>query len=144
MNESNGHDRNDKERIDQERNDQDWQDAEGVRRVLDASNEQLPGDIQARLRQAREAAVGAKSSPAWQSKAAWYGAAASVALAVTIGLLWPEDSATDLADEEMLYAMAELGEEEWSVVRDLEFVYWLSEQPDEAPEDAKRSADRPG
>lgn len=144
MNESNGHDRNDKERNDKERNDQDWQDAEGVRRVLDASNEQLPGDIQARLRQAREAAVGAKSSPAWQSKAAWYGAAASVALAVTIALLWPEDSATDLADEEMLYAMAELGEEEWSVVRDLEFVYWLSEQPDEAPEDAKRSADRPG
>lgn len=131
---------------DLERNDQDWQDAEGVRRVLDASNEQLPGDIQARLRQAREAAAGAKpsSSPAWQSKVAWYGAAASIALAVTIGLLWPEDPATDLADEEMLYAMAELGDEEWSVVRDLEFVYWLSEQPDEAPEDAKRSADRPG
>jgi len=141
MNESNGHDRNDKER-----SDQDWQDAEGVRRVLDASNEQLPGDIQARLRQARQAAAGAKpsSSPAWQSKAAWYGAAASIALAVTIGLLWPEDTATDMADEEMLYAMAELGDEEWSVVRDLEFVYWLSEQPDEAPEDAKRSADRPG
>ena len=136
MNESNGHDRND----------QDWQDAEGVRRVLDASNEQLPGDIQTRLRQARRAAAGARpsSSPAWQSKAVWYGAAASIALAVTIGLLWPEDTATELADEEMLYAMAELGDEEWSVVRDLEFVYWLSEQPDEAPEDAKRSADRPG
>lgn len=135
MSESNEHDRDDRH----------WQDAADIRRVLDASTDDLPNDIQARLRQAREAAAQARpATPLWQSRTAWYGVAASVALAVTVGLLWPEDQSTELADDEMLYAMAELGDEEWSVVSDLEFVYWLSEQPDEVTDEAQRSADRPG
>ena len=127
--------------------DRDWQNAGDLRRVLDESTERIPDAIQARLRQARMAAVSAKAAApatAWQFRAAWYGVAASLALAVTVGLLWPDNQPDELADEEMLYAMAELGDEEWSVVRDLEFVYWLSEQPDENTDDARRSADRPG
>lgn len=114
-----------------------------VRQALDDSTE-LPGPLRSQLRQARHQALQARQHRRRHHAPLWYGVAASFILAALIGLLWPGDLAEQDASEDMLWAMAELEEDEWALIQELEFVYWLSEQPHEALDVEKRPDDQPG
>lgn len=114
-----------------------------ARQALDDSTE-LADPLRSRLRQARHQAIQARQHRARHHAPLWYGLAASFILAALVGLLWPGNLAEQDSSEDMLLAMAELEEDEWALVQDLEFAYWLSEQPNEALDVEKRPDDQPG
>jgi len=116
-----------------------------VNRALDDSVEDLPDSVTRRLRQARQSAVHARRGrDRGGSGTAWMALAASVVLAVLVGLLWPEGRPVAPDDGAVLLAMAELDEQEWVLVQDLQFAYWLSEQPDAVLDRQETDARRPG
>lgn len=114
-----------------------------TQQALDDSTE-LPDPLRSQLRQARHHAIQARRHRARQHAPLWYGVAASFILAALVGLLWPGDMEEQDSSEDMLMAMAELEEDEWTLVQDLEFAYWLSEQPNEALDMEQRPDDQPG
>lgn len=112
-----------------------------IKAVLDKSESELPDSVQAKLAEARSQALLAKekSNQTWTRE--WVAMAACVALVVPIWFGMKSTTPERLIPAsglDLMVSFAELDDEEWELVDDLEFALWLSEQSDLA-EQAKPS-----
>lgn len=109
-----------------------------IKRTLDSSVDDLPEPIQARLAQARAEALKAtaRKGKVIQFRSNWtkelLAVAACVSLIVPIWLSTSSDhSSSDGFPSQgldLMVSLAEMDEEEWELVDDLEFALWLNEQ----------------
>lgn len=109
-----------------------------IKHSLDSSVDDLPEHIQARLAQARAEALKAKAQKGKviQFKSNWtkelLAVAACVSLIVPIWLNTSSDHSTSdgLPSQglDLMVSLAEMDDEEWELVDDLEFALWLNEQ----------------
>ena len=102
-----------------------------------ADRQELSSEVQVKLARARAKALMVANQPAnshyWKEIMA---VAACVSLFVPAWFLdWPLNEPTienvavsETSNFEVMLAMAQINEEEWEVVDDLEFALWLSEQ----------------
>lgn len=114
---------------------------EQVKQALDESARALPEHVEIKLQQARKKALNAAN----QSSANW--SKTFVALAACISLIVPlwlgfsshnTEDMVEIQSLDLMVSLAEIDEEEWELVDDLEFALWLNEQA-VVPKDIKFS-----
>ena len=104
-----------------------------IKRALDESESAIPDSVQSKLAQARAHALREKDhkSKSWTKE--WMAVAACITLIVPIwlGLQTDQQDLDSIASNDgldLMVSFAELDEEEWELVDDLEFALWLTEQ----------------
>lgn len=114
-----------------------------AKQALEGSAQALPEHVQKKLAAARKKALLAHQTKQHvaATKMTWskelMAVAACVCLIVPIWLGLSTSQTSDLLEPqglELMISFAELNDEEWELVDDLEFALWLSEQPNQANE----------
>ena len=114
-----------------------------AKQVLEGSAQALPEHVQKKLAAARKKALLAHQTKqhvaatriTWTKE--FMALAACVSLIVPIWLGLSTSQTDDLLEPqgvELMISFAQLDDEEWELVDDLEFALWLSEQPNQAGE----------